>query len=424
MFLAQESQFQIEGGGGSNYQNASDGSHIMSYDDLFWKVYIPSPGLFKVALRIEDHRQEIQVIANDGTEHESSVVLPRSRSKYVLDKVVADDNQASFWGNEYNSLDEVDIANNTDVKRSGTDSLEIKISKTERSGYTLINKRYDEPISLTCGSVLAFWAKTSGFKSYLNLKILSVSDKDAMANYRVKVDDDWRYNEIELDSPLSSYGDIDWNSITEINVGLDRKDMVGSLYLDDMSFLIDPSVKDSEPEECGGEEDVTSGDPFSWLYFQDSLQLIRGENVLVIRSNSAESIDMAGIFSIENQEDEADLKNILMFNPLDMPVSLSYKKLEPSLYEVNVKADVPFVMHFSEAYHPEWRAYIDGNELKPILANGFFNAFVIDKVGEYQIIIRYRSQHYAVIGAWVSAVSLAIVLTTVMYLLGRRRFSR
>ena len=48
---------------------------------------------------------------------------------------------------------------------------------------------------------------------------------------------------------------------------------------------------------------------------------------------------------------------------------------------------------------------MDGEELEPFFINGFFNGYMVDKVGEYNIDLIYGAQRFATLGFRVSGIS-------------------
>jgi hypothetical protein len=102
---------------------------------------------------------------------------------------------------------------------------------------------------------------------------------------------------------------------------------------------------------------------------------------------------------------------------------LTYEKIDPTSYEVTVKADSsssPFMLAFAEAYDERWTAEVEENSdgvkktYKPLPLYGTINGFNIDteglQGGEYIIHIKYAPQEMFYIGAGISAVSFALVI--------------
>ncbi len=74
---------------------------------------------------------------------------------------------------------------------------------------------------------------------------------------------------------------------------------------------------------------------------------------------------------------------------------ISYQLIKPTLYKVEVKnTKEPFVLAFSESYHPSWKAEIDGQELNPIPLYGLINGFQIEKTGNFNLTVEFTLQKY------------------------------
>jgi hypothetical protein len=102
---------------------------------------------------------------------------------------------------------------------------------------------------------------------------------------------------------------------------------------------------------------------------------------------------------------------------------IKYQKIDPTTYEVNVKAESsPFMLAFAEAYDERWTAEVeeisstDTKKIyKPLPLYGAINGFWIDteglrEGGEYVIHIKYAPQELFYMGAWISGLSYAGVI--------------
>jgi hypothetical protein len=94
---------------------------------------------------------------------------------------------------------------------------------------------------------------------------------------------------------------------------------------------------------------------------------------------------------------------------------IRYYKVDPTNYEVNIKAESPFMLAFAEAYDERWTAEVETpsgvNKIyKPLPLYGVINGFWIDTEGEYVIHIKYAPQQIFYIGAGISAVSYSFVI--------------
>jgi hypothetical protein len=95
---------------------------------------------------------------------------------------------------------------------------------------------------------------------------------------------------------------------------------------------------------------------------------------------------------------------------------IRYHKIDPTNYEVTVKAESPFMLAFGEAYDERWTAEVEEGSsgtkkiYKPLPLYGAINGFSIDTEGEYVIHIKYAPQETFSAVAWISTVSYGLVI--------------
>ncbi len=95
--------------------------------------------------------------------------------------------------------------------------------------------------------------------------------------------------------------------------------------------------------------------------------------------------------------------------------NVSYKMINPCKYEAHIEnIDEPFLLAFSESYHPMWKAYIDGEEISPIPVYSLVNGFYINKTGNFNVTIYFTGQTYADTGLQISAITLVIVVAIII----------
>jgi hypothetical protein len=95
--------------------------------------------------------------------------------------------------------------------------------------------------------------------------------------------------------------------------------------------------------------------------------------------------------------------------------NVSYEMINPCKYEAHVEnSDEPFLLIFSESYHPMWKAYIDGKEISPIPTYSLVNGFYINKTGNFNVTIYFTGQTYANIGLQISMITLIIVVAIII----------
>ena len=97
---------------------------------------------------------------------------------------------------------------------------------------------------------------------------------------------------------------------------------------------------------------------------------------------------------------------------------ISYKKINPTKYLVNVKnAQDPFYLVQLENYDTYWNAKIDKNKIeehKKVF--GYANAWYINKKGNYNVVIEYAPQKYFYFSLFISLTFLLILVIYLIYL--------
>ena len=98
---------------------------------------------------------------------------------------------------------------------------------------------------------------------------------------------------------------------------------------------------------------------------------------------------------------------------------IQYNKIDPTSYQLTVKAESPFMLAFADAYDERWRAEVitsDGIRklYKPLPLYGAINGFMIDTVGDYVISIKYAPQEIFYLGAAISTVAYALIVVYII----------
>jgi hypothetical protein len=91
--------------------------------------------------------------------------------------------------------------------------------------------------------------------------------------------------------------------------------------------------------------------------------------------------------------------------------SITYQRINPTQYNVNVNSSNVFYLVFSEAYDKGWVASIDGHQIpaqQHFTANGFANCWYINKTGSYTIKLEFIPQNLFYVGAFVSLATLIV----------------
>jgi hypothetical protein len=163
---------------------------------------------------------------------------------------------------------------------------------------------------------------------------------------------------------------------------------------------------------------LTQGVPYV-----ESVELNPGNHLVEITALANNTyfpyLDTVSIDLIKNDGNGQALPSLGQQQPIEEPI-ITYQKIDPTTYEVNVKAESssPFMLAFAEAYDEGWTAEVkevsSGDTktkmFKPFPLYGAINGFFIDteglrEGGEYLIHINYAPQQLFHIGAWISAFS-------------------
>jgi hypothetical protein len=131
-------------------------------------------------------------------------------------------------------------------------------------------------------------------------------------------------------------------------------------------------------------------------------------------------------FFTEDQPKSSSLEVLQNFSYTSFP-NLNFKMIDPTKYEVAVNnASSPFFLVFSESFDPGWQACIDGNEAVKnffhYVANGFANAWYINKTGDFTITLTYWPQNLVNIGFYISIGTLLIIIIIIIILPIVRKF--
>ncbi len=99
--------------------------------------------------------------------------------------------------------------------------------------------------------------------------------------------------------------------------------------------------------------------------------------------------------------------------------SATVTSYQPDALTLRVDASRGGLLFVSEVYHPNWHAYVDGREV-PVLRTDVAFRGVDVPAGQHEVRFVYRSPAFRV-GAWLSGLTLVLVLVALGLLVGRRR---
>jgi hypothetical protein len=151
---------------------------------------------------------------------------------------------------------------------------------------------------------------------------------------------------------------------------------------------------------------------YQW-YEAGNFHLKAGENNLSLGIVGKVGISQILLFSLRDNESSTNLPELFASNS-SVP-NITYERLNPCTYRLNVEASKPFLLAFSESYNPLWTAHIEDKEITAIPLYSFLNGFFINKTGNFTITIYFEGQTYVDIGLKIASASflfaLAVVLT-------------
>jgi len=127
-----------------------------------------------------------------------------------------------------------------------------------------------------------------------------------------------------------------------------------------------------------------------------SILINGGENQLVEFLNMNNFTSKKPVLLLSDQLSPSDLRDIqgLKLDESSAP-NFAFQQVDPTKYIVHVTAFEPYFLVLSTGFDSHWMAYIDGKEVNSHLkANGYANAWLVNKTGSYDIVLKYEIQDY------------------------------
>lgn len=140
----------------------------------------------------------------------------------------------------------------------------------------------------------------------------------------------------------------------------------------------------------------------------------RGEYEISADAYGKVIFDQMILYSLCEGENGSALQNL--FGSESYVPSIEYTMINPTAYKVHIETEQQFVLVFSEAYSPLWKArFEDSQEVNSIIAYSMVNSFYINRTGAFDLLVYFDGQTYADVGLKISAlafiVALAILVT-------------
>ncbi len=94
---------------------------------------------------------------------------------------------------------------------------------------------------------------------------------------------------------------------------------------------------------------------------------------------------------------------------------LNVEENSPTSFKVEIDADKPFLLHFSDAYDPSWTVSFSGKTVGSERLFGVANGFKIDVSGKIVLTVEFGPQQWFLTGSVLSLVSVLVCLSVVIY---------
>jgi hypothetical protein len=141
---------------------------------------------------------------------------------------------------------------------------------------------------------------------------------------------------------------------------------------------------------------------FDW-YEVGPLGLVAGNNTLSLSASGKIALDSIILYSIRNNETALSLSQL--FRQDTVTPSISYDILNPCQYILHIRCDRPFFLVFSETYNNLWKLHADDSEIPHVVAYSFLNGYLVNRTGQFDLVLAFEGQTYAEIGVMITVVS-------------------
>jgi hypothetical protein len=147
---------------------------------------------------------------------------------------------------------------------------------------------------------------------------------------------------------------------------------------------------------------------FNWTLLS-GVYLNEGNNTISFNVDIPNvGLDLIAVESLNDQSKDTDSSY----------KSTTFERINPTKYTVCANAFEPFFLVFSDTYHKDWVAYVDGQQVPSeyhFVANGFANAWYINRTGTYTITLEFWPQKLFYIGSAIAVSTFLVCLTYLAY---------
>jgi len=144
------------------------------------------------------------------------------------------------------------------------------------------------------------------------------------------------------------------------------------------------------------------------LYATSEIQLIPGGlNELSTFLGTADFSDGKPVLFLSEQLGSSDWQFVQGARLSESNPEVKFQQINSTKYVAHINSSGPFFLILSTQFNPYWAAYIDGTEVsKHLMANGYANAWYINKTGSFDVVLKYKVQDYFYIALVISGLTL------------------
>ena len=143
-----------------------------------------------------------------------------------------------------------------------------------------------------------------------------------------------------------------------------------------------------------------------------TFNLTAGNQELSLGALGRASISQIVLYSLSENENATDLSEL--FAKEENTATIKCDQLNPCTYKLQINADKPFLLVFSEVYNPLWKAIVDNEEISAFPVYSFLNGFFINKTGNFTMTIYFTGQNYVDTGLKITSASFLISMVIVL----------
>ncbi len=144
------------------------------------------------------------------------------------------------------------------------------------------------------------------------------------------------------------------------------------------------------------------------------LFLDKNHHKFTIESDGNDLTEVTHIFIYNDNNEKSSTLEEIFPTSVESP-EINYKKTNPTKYIVSVLTDKPFTLTFRESFSPEWVATSNGKVFDHFLTYSSLNGYLIDKTGNFDIIIEYKQQKYRYVGFLISGIATVCLIMYIFY---------